>query len=73
MININPEYNIGQMVKAYNNIIEEGKVTQRLSVTKGIIKEIIITRDILTGGYFHMYRLDNGEIYNEKNLMKVII
>jgi hypothetical protein len=73
MININPCYSIGEYVKAYNNIITPDGVSQQLEMTVGIIKEIIIQRDILTKELIYLYRLDTGAVFNEKNLMRAII
>jgi hypothetical protein len=73
MININPCYSIGEYVKAYYNIITEEGISNRLGLITGTIKKIIIERDILTKEYIYLYELDNGELYNEKSLMKAII
>jgi hypothetical protein len=72
MININNRYAIGEYVKAYNNKITLDGVSNYLFVTKGHVKEIIIQTDIVTGDYIYLYRLDNGELYNEKSLMGVL-
>ncbi len=69
---INNRYEIGTHVKAYNNIITPNGVSQRLSITIGVIKEIIIQNDIITNEPFVLYKLDTGAIFDENSLMKVM-
>lgn len=72
MININNKYQIGTYVKAYNNIITPNGVSQQLSITIGMVKEIIIQNDIITNEPFILYKLDTGAIFDENSLMKVM-
>lgn len=69
---INNEYEIGAWVKAYNNKITIDGVSNRLELVTGKIKEIIIQRDIVTKDFIYLYRLEDGSIYNEKSLMRVL-
>ena len=66
---IYPKYNIGQKVKAYQNPIINGKISSRTIVVYGVVKEIIVGRDIIFDHLYYMYRLDSGEVFNESTLM----
>ena len=70
---INNKYSIGERVKTYYNVITEEGISNRLGLTTGTVKRIIIEKDILTKEYIYLYELDNGELYNEGSLMKVLI
>ena len=71
-MNINNKYEIGAHVKAYNNIITPNGVSSQLSITIGIVKEIIIQNDIITNEPFILYKLDIGAVFDENSLMKVM-
>ena len=70
---INNKYSIGERVKTYYNVITEEGISNRLGLTTGTVKRIIIEKDILTKEYIYLYELDNGELHNESSLMKVLI
>jgi hypothetical protein len=67
---IYPKYNIGQKVKAYQNPIINGKISNRAIVVYGVVKEIIIGRDFIFDQLYYMYRLDSGEIFSENILIE---
>ncbi len=72
MLNVNPKYPIGTKVKSYHNkITENGEVLKELEISYGIITEIIISKDILVGEMFYMYRLDDRSIVHESNILKM--
>lgn len=72
-MNINPMYKIGQRVKVYDNIISDGKVTNKLSLHTDIVEAIVLMNDIVTKELIYMYKLKNRKyLHNESSLMKCI-
>ena len=69
-LEIYPRFQIGQKVKAYQNIVYEGEIKTKLITVYGVIKEIILQRDFIFGHYMYLYKLDSGEIFNEFSLME---
>lgn len=64
-----PKYYLGQPVKAFVNIVVDGKVRTTPITVQGYVKEIIIGQDFLFGQLYYMYRLDSGEVIAERDLM----
>lgn len=69
-LEIYPRFQIGQKVKAYQNIVYEGEVKSIPIILYGTIKEIRLQRDFLFGHLMYLYVLDSGEIFNEFSLIE---
>ena len=62
------KYNIGDKVTIYKNYLtKDGRLTRSLTVEYGVIKEIIIKKDVF-GDYFYLYRLDNDKVVFEESI-----
>ena len=59
-------YKIGQRVKVYDNIISDGKVTNKLSLHTDIAEAIVLMNDIVTKELIYMYKLKKENIYMMK-------
>ena len=66
--NLHTKYNIGDKVTIYKNYLtKDGRLTRSLTVEYGVIKEIIIKKDVF-GDYFYSYRLDNDKVAFEESI-----
>lgn len=64
-----PAFRLGQPVKAYQNLVVNGKVKSIPITVQGYVKEIIIGKDFLFGQLYYMYRLDSGDVFAERELI----
>lgn len=64
-----PAFRLGQPVKAYQNLVVNGKVKSTPITVQGYVKEIIIGKDFLFGQLYYMYRLDSGDVFAERELV----
>ena len=61
-------YKIGQRVKVYDNIISDGKVTNKLSLHTDIVEAIVLMNDIVTKELIYMYKLKNRKKFKRTYL-----